>query len=58
MILDWVELYNAGSEAIDLTGYALKDSGTKWTIPNVSIPAGGYIAFDCDGLDTEWNHKF
>ena len=55
---DWVELYNAGSEAIDLTGYALKDSGTKWTIPNVSIPAGGYIAFDCDGLDTNGTTNF
>jgi hypothetical protein len=55
---DWVELYNAGSQAIDLTGYALKDSSTKWTIPNVSIPAGGYIAFDCDGLDTNGTTNF
>ena len=55
---DWVELYNGGSQAIDLAGYALKDSSTKWTIPSVTIPAGGYIAFNCDGLDSSGSTNF
>lgn len=55
---DWLELYNSGDEAVDLTGYALKDSNTKWTIPTMSIPAGGYIAFNCDGLDTNGSTSF
>lgn len=42
---DWVELYNATSTPIDLTGYYLSDKSgnlTKWQIPSGSIPANGY----------------
>lgn len=43
---DWVELYNSGSEAVDLTGYYLSDKTTtplKWVFPSVVIPANGYL---------------
>ncbi len=48
---DWVELYNSGSEAVDLAGYKLSDSGAEWTIEALTIEAGGYVAFDCDKSD-------
>jgi CotH kinase protein/Chitobiase/beta-hexosaminidase C-terminal domain/Lamin Tail Domain/Fn3 associated len=43
---DWLELYNSGSEAIDLSGMHLTDKAdnlTKWTIPDgVTLEGGGY----------------
>ncbi|MCB0641991.1 MAG: CotH kinase family protein, partial [Phaeodactylibacter sp.] len=43
---DWFELYNAGSTAVDLSGYYLSDkvdNPTKWQIPNgVTIGPGQY----------------
>jgi len=45
---DWLELYNGGTEAVDLAGYKLTDSSQEWTIDALSIPAGGYVTFDCD----------
>jgi hypothetical protein len=43
---DWIELYNTGSTAVDLTGYHLTDDRAlplKWTFPATSIPAGAYL---------------
>lgn len=43
---DWVELYNNSDSAIDLTGYFLSDDAddlTKWTFPETTIDAGGYL---------------
>lgn len=43
---DWIEIFNPGSEAVDLAGLHLTDNDsdlTKWTFPNgASVPAGGY----------------
>jgi len=62
---DWVELYNAGTTSVDLSGYKLYDpDGTtdpakKWTIPaGTVIPVGGYLTFDCDGTGTTTNTTF
>ena len=55
---DWLELYNTTDTDIDITGYALGDSGSVWTIPNMTIPANGHVAFDCDGLDTNGSTNF
>ncbi|MDR0801923.1 CotH kinase family protein [Fluviicola sp.] len=49
---DWVELYNAGSGSVDLTGYYLSDNNNnpqKWQIPSGSIPANGYKMIYCSG---------
>lgn len=49
---DWVELYNAGAAAVDLTGYYLSDDDgnpQKWQIPSGSIAAGGYKMVYCSG---------
>jgi len=43
---DWIELYNPSASSVELSGYALTDNlkdPHKWTFPDVSIPAGGYI---------------
>ncbi|QCX40147.1 lamin tail domain-containing protein [Aureibaculum algae] len=55
---DWIELYNSGTTAIDLTGYALADSGTKWPVPSGIVPADGFVTYDCDGLDTNGSTNF
>ena len=62
---DWVELYNAGDEDINLGNIALSDDPTKplkWIFPeNAIIPAGGYYPVFCSGKDkievgTEYPH--
>ena len=48
---DWVELYNANNFSLDLNGYYLSDNENdliKWTFPNVTIPANGYLIVWCD----------
>lgn len=49
---DWVELFNAESEPLDLGGMYLSDEAadpTKYPIPQgVSIPANGYLVFWAD----------
>ncbi len=50
---DWFELYNAGSTAVDLSGFTLTDDTNNpalWTIPdNTIIPANGYLLVWADG---------
>jgi hypothetical protein len=52
---DFIELYNAGSNAIDLAGYHLSDSAEqpfKWQFPaGAVIPAGGHFLVWADGFD-------
>lgn len=48
--LDWVELHNASSSSITLTGWHLSDSSNdlnKYDLSSVTIPAGGYTVIDC-----------
>ena len=49
---DWIELFNAGSSSVSLNGWGLSNDNTnlfKWTFPNVSIPAGGYLVVFASG---------
>ncbi len=52
---DWVELYNPGSDAANLTGWSLTDDEgkpRKWYFPaGSSIPAGGYLIVMATGFD-------
>lgn len=54
--VDWIEIYNAGSEAVDLGGYMLNDAmdpAGGWAIPSgTMIEAGGYIVFK---EDNDWD---
>ncbi|MFN3875267.1 MAG: lamin tail domain-containing protein, partial [Flavobacteriales bacterium] len=53
---DWVELYNTGSAAVDLTGWYLSDSqnnNTKYQIPaGTSIAGNGRLLIWCSGRGT------
>ncbi len=44
---DWIELYNAGEEQVDVSGFYLSDDTTKktkWTFPaQTTIPAKGFL---------------
>ena len=50
---DWFELYNAGTGAVDLSGYTLTDTlGTPgmWIVSNgVTVPGGGFLVVWADG---------
>ncbi|MEX2186258.1 MAG: lamin tail domain-containing protein [Pirellulales bacterium] len=37
---DWIELLNTGTADENLSGWQLRDSGTTWPIPNVTLTAG------------------
>ena len=50
---DWFELYNPGTDAVDISGYFLTDTLTnpsKWTIPTgTTVPPGGFLLVWADG---------
>jgi len=47
---DWFELYNPGSEAVDLEGWTIADSENVFEVPGpLSVPAGGFLVIWCDG---------
>lgn len=58
----WIELYNAGSSAVDIGGYYLSDNineKDKWKIPSgATIPARGYLVFWCDGVNKNFHTNF
>lgn len=53
---DWIELYNASAEAVDLGGFYLSDdldNATKWRIPDGTVLApGAYLLVWADDGDT------
>ena len=53
---DWIELYNAGSETVDLAGFWMTDDLSdifNWQIPDgVTVGAGQYVVIFADD-DTE-----
>ncbi len=62
---DWIELYNDGKKAVDLSGWHLSDKENKplkWTFPDhASIAGGGYVLVYCTGdssLDPGKNKTF
>ncbi len=51
---DWIELYNSGSDTVQLYGYSLTDDPTnpsKWIFPNVTLAPGQYKIVFCSGKD-------
>lgn len=52
---DFIELYNAGSASVDISGYHLSDKSskpTKWRIPDGTIMnPGSFLTFYCSGRD-------
>lgn len=55
---DWVELYNSGSETVELAGWFLSDDPAqpdKWTFPEAQIEPGQRLIVFCSGADTAVN---
>jgi hypothetical protein len=53
---DWLELYNAGDEPMDLGGMYLTDDladPTQWQIPDTVIEPGGFLLFWADDEEEE-----
>jgi hypothetical protein len=51
---DWIELFNAGNQSVNLNGYGLSDSYSnpyKWVLPDVDIPAKGFLLIWASGKD-------
>jgi len=51
---DWIELYNRGSEAVNLNGYGLTDdtgNPAKWRFGDITIQPGEYMVVLASGLD-------
>lgn len=52
---DWIEIQNAGDQAIDLAGWHLTDSPgdlTKWTFPSETLAPGEYLVVFASGRGT------
>src|SRR5437764_13079027 len=51
---DWLELHNPGGNDLNLSGYYLTNDPnnlTKWQVPAVTLPSGGYLTVFADGAD-------
>lgn len=51
---DWIEIYNAGSEPVNLDGYWLSDKADnpfRWRFPEVSVAPGEYLLVFASGKD-------
>ncbi|HOY28063.1 MAG TPA: lamin tail domain-containing protein, partial [Flavobacteriales bacterium] len=51
---DWIELYNPGSEWVNLQGYSLTDDVNdpdRWTFPAMGIAPQGHLVVFCSGYD-------
>ena len=54
---DWVELYNYGSESVDLTGYYLCCGGERWEISGISLEPDAYTVIFCSGDSRDNRHS-
>lgn len=51
---DWIELYNEGPGAVQLSGWSLTDDPAlpgKWSFPDVEIPSNGFLLVFASGKD-------
>ncbi len=51
---DWIELYNVGATAVNLSGWYLTDESTnltKWRFPSVTMAANSYLLVFASGKD-------
>lgn len=58
---DWIELYNAGDEAVNLLGYTLTDNSnnpTQWTFTDYELAAHSHIVIFCSGKNRFYSNPF
>lgn len=51
---DWIELYNAGTTPISLSGWGITDNASnlfKWTFPNITLAQGQHLLVWASGKD-------
>jgi hypothetical protein len=51
---DWIELYNSGSDPVDLFGWTLTDDEedpAQWTFPHATLQPGSYLIVYASGKD-------
>ena len=51
---DWIELYNAGTQPIDLAGHGLSDDAgnrMRWIFPEITLPAQQFLLVWASGKD-------
>ncbi|MBI4325544.1 MAG: lamin tail domain-containing protein, partial [Chloroflexi bacterium] len=51
---DWIELYNTGTNAVNLAGWSLSDEAdepAKWTFPSVTLGGGQYLVVFASAKD-------
>jgi hypothetical protein len=56
---DWIELYNRGSQAVNLSGWSLTDDPQqleKWRFPNISLGSHQYLVVFASGKDEQSDH--
>lgn len=57
----WVELYNTGTSAENLSQYSIgleNDADASWTLPSYTVPANGYVIIYCDKEATGMHADF
>ena len=57
----WVELYNTGTSAENLSQYSIgleNDADAAWTLPSYTVPANGYVIIYCDKEATGMHADF
>ena len=53
---DWIEIYNAGGNTVDLNGWYLTDAAgnlTKWRFPATNLTANSYLVVFASGKDRD-----
>ena len=58
---DWIELYNAGEMAVDLSGHFLSDDksdSSKWQFPTRILQAKAHVLVWADGRDFQMHSNF
>jgi len=51
---DWIEIYNSGTDSLNLLNYSLTDDSadiTKWTFPDIKLLPGEFRTIFCSGKD-------
>ena len=54
LLADWIEIYNSGTNAVNLDGWFLTDAinnKTKWRFPATNINANAFVIVFADGKD-------
>lgn len=59
--VDWIELYQSGSDPLPLKGYGLSDdtlSPLKWTLPDTILQPGAFLLIWASGKDRNLHTNF